>query len=67
MSAPLQLSFDDIPDEVRPRTLTRGGNDGAVKLLRELVRSGLRKDALPVAATMILLLDAEAGERRPAA
>ena len=58
-----QLSFDDLNDEPGPRTLTRGGNDGAVKLLRELLRSGLSEDALPVAATMVLLLDESTVER----
>jgi hypothetical protein len=58
-----QLSFDDLVHEPRPRTLTRGGNDGAVKLLRDLVHRGLSEGAIPIAATMVLLLDAEAGER----
>lgn len=37
-----------------------GYPDGPSRLLRALVRGGLPKDALPVAAALVLALDAEA-------
>jgi hypothetical protein len=52
-----QRSLIDLLDEVRPRALGRGGNDGALRLLRDLVRRGLSEDAIPVAAKLVLALD----------
>jgi hypothetical protein len=37
--------------------------DGALRLLRQLVRRGLPAPAVPVAAALVLALDAAAGER----
>ena len=60
-----QLSFDlfdeasTMVDPPAPRTST----DGCGRLLKALVRAGLREDLLTVAASLVLELDAEAAER----
>jgi hypothetical protein len=65
--AGLQLTFDleaaPAPTD-RLRDRRRIGRDGPARLLLELVQRGLGEDALPVAAALVLALDAKAGERR---
>jgi hypothetical protein len=64
-----QLPFFDLlgkapAEDPRRSSGPARGVDGAGRLLRQLARNGLDPDALPQAAAIALLLDAEAGARR---
>jgi hypothetical protein len=71
-AAPVQLTLDDELARVlqqaalrdRPAPAPRpSARDGALRLLRQLVRCGLPEPALPAAAALVIALDTAAGER----
>ena len=61
-----QLTLDvdaALVDQLRDRCRSCGDDRGAARLLRALICRGLADHALPMAAVIVLALDAEAGER----